>query len=233
MATKKKISEFTIGDMLKNNIRFLIQSYLSIYPELSLDQLSQLCNKSKSSIYGHLEILLQGDIIQISREEPIKGKYTRKFYHLNLNKLGDTRHLKVKKPGDPDRVPLIENGLTQEELLANIEMDKTFAQTNISFLQKWIHYLADLEKQVLTGDSKEVMETYKILKTSETFESVAFYSATTAKSFKHEAKLLFNRFETLTEQDLEQSGSAARPVYASINLIPVGRVLDNIKGKKK
>lgn len=79
--------------------------------------------------------------------------------------MGDTRHLRVKKPSDSDRVPLIENELTQEELLAKIEMDKTFAQTNISFLQKWIHYLTDLEKQVLKGDPKEVMETYKILKT--------------------------------------------------------------------
>jgi DNA-binding transcriptional ArsR family regulator len=230
---KKKISEFTMGDILKNNIRFLIQSYLSIYPELSLVQLNQLCDKSKSALHAHLNILLEGNIIQIAREEPSKGKYTRKFYRLNPNKLSDTRNVKIKNHKDQERNPLIEHGLTEEELLSQLELDKTFALSNISFLEKWIQYLDDLEQMVHSGNATKVMEIYHEFKRWETFESVAFYSTTTAKAFKIKAKALFNEFESLNEQDIAQSGLLSRPIYASINLIPIGRVLENIKNKKK
>jgi len=129
--TKKTKDQFDVTDILKNNTRFMIHGFLSIYSELSLKQLSELSNKPKNSLLDHLNIMVGGGIIEISREVRVRGKNTRKYYQLASDADEKTRYLLKKK----------DKKNTSEYLSSSIETLIAFSQTKISMLSKWVQYL--------------------------------------------------------------------------------------------
>ena len=68
--------------LLESEVRFRIFSLLHIYPELSFSKISNLLNKSKSTLHPHLQKLIEIGLIEVSREEKVKGNFTRNYYSL-------------------------------------------------------------------------------------------------------------------------------------------------------
>jgi len=72
-------------EVLESEIRFRIFSLLNIYPELSFSEISRLLNKNKSTLHPHLQKLIEIGVIMVSREEKVRGNFTRNYYSIKLD----------------------------------------------------------------------------------------------------------------------------------------------------
>ena len=233
IVTKKTKDKFTITDILKNNTRFMIHGFLSIYNELNLNELSELSGKSKSSLVDHLSIMLQGGLIEISREERVRGKNTRKYYSLVAD--ADEQTVSVGKTEEDHYSP--------ENMAAKIETLISFSQIKISMLSKWIQYLEGLQKKVDLGQSDEIHDTFQeIWGNWENFSTVSYYSPENAQQFKKKCHTTYLELEEEAKKeqcgvssDEKQCGNKRtqnRPFYATMTLLPIERVLNSLKKKK-
>jgi len=232
--TKKTKDQFDVADILKNDTRFMIHGFLSIYSELSLKELSELSNKPKNSLLDHLNIMVGGGIIEVSREERVRGKNTRKFYKLTSDADEKTRYF-LKKTEDK---------YSAEYLSSNIETFIAFSQTKISMLSKWVQYLEGLKEKMVNGKIDEVKEIFKeIWKNKENFTSISYYSQKNALNFNNRCYKLYNELEEEAKnENIEESPDETlsgnirkqtRPYYASMTMIPIERVLNALKKKPK
>jgi DNA-binding transcriptional ArsR family regulator len=69
-------------EVLESELRFRIFSLLNIYPELSFSEISRLLNKNKSTLHPHLQKLIEIGVIKVSREEKVRGNFTRNYYSI-------------------------------------------------------------------------------------------------------------------------------------------------------
>lgn len=69
-------------EVLESELRFRIFSLLNIYPELSFSEISRLLNKNKSTLHPHLQKLIEIGVIKVSREEKVRGNFTRNYYSM-------------------------------------------------------------------------------------------------------------------------------------------------------
>ena len=82
-------------ELLNHEIRFKIFSLLNMYPELNFTELSEKLNKSKSTIHPHIQKLIDVELIHVSREEQVRGKFSRKYYSLVPDIFEKTRKLDI------------------------------------------------------------------------------------------------------------------------------------------
>ncbi|MFW9823178.1 MAG: ArsR family transcriptional regulator [Candidatus Thorarchaeota archaeon] len=68
--------------MYQNDTRFQIWGLLSMYQELSFSDLCRKLNKSKSTVHHHLQKLIEIGIVEVIREEKVRGSIKAKFYAL-------------------------------------------------------------------------------------------------------------------------------------------------------
>jgi len=232
--TKKTKDQFDVTDILKNNTRFMIHGFLSIYSELSLKELSELSKKPKNSLLDHLNIMMGGRIIEISREERVRGKNTRKFYKLTNDADEKTQYV-LKKT---------KNKFSTEYVSSGIETFITFSQTKISMLSKWVQYLEGLQEKMANGQIEEVKEIFKEMwNNNERFTSVSYYSHENAQRFSKSCYKLYNELEKEVKNDYINESTdgtlsgnirkQTRSYYASMTMIPIERVLKALKKKPK
>jgi predicted transcriptional regulator len=79
---KKKKNNQPFFEVLESELRFRIFSLLNIYPELSFSEISRLLNKNKSTLHPHLQKLIEIGVIKVSREEKVRGNFTRNYYSM-------------------------------------------------------------------------------------------------------------------------------------------------------
>ncbi|MFW9947643.1 MAG: ArsR family transcriptional regulator, partial [Candidatus Odinarchaeota archaeon] len=89
----KTNNEKSVLDVLKSDVRWSIFSLLNLYPELSFSEISKKINKSKSTTHHHLKELMDFDLIELSRQEKVRGNIPAKYYSLKsgyIEKLSET-----------------------------------------------------------------------------------------------------------------------------------------------
>ncbi|MGM0470034.1 MAG: winged helix-turn-helix transcriptional regulator [Promethearchaeati archaeon] len=87
-----KSKEEPFLEILRNEIRFSIFILLNLYPELSYSEISQKLSKAKSTLHPHLKKLIKLELIEVSREEKVRGNIPANYYSLKkgyLEKLAD------------------------------------------------------------------------------------------------------------------------------------------------
>lgn len=72
-----------INRLLQNKLNFKIVSILLLYQELSLTQISDKCNASKSTILRHLPSLFQTNLIELSKTKLRRGDRPAKYFRLS------------------------------------------------------------------------------------------------------------------------------------------------------
>jgi len=211
----KEIQEETVTEILKSEIRFRIFVLLNLYPELSFSEISQKLNKSKSTIHPHLEKLIKLELIEVSREEKVRGNIPAKFYSLKkgyLEKLAGIDEESSELPVD--------------------ESTLMFFRTWTNFIIKTLEmYYKFFEIKASEGSISKILE--EMRKNKEGFSSMYFFSKEQymkARDYYHEYQ------EKLTELEAEENGlKKERPFYIFTIAIPLKRVIETLEipSKKK
>jgi DNA-binding transcriptional ArsR family regulator len=86
---KFKIYKEPVFELLESELRFRIFSLLNIYPELSFSEIAELLDKRKSTLHPHIQKLIDIGVIEVSREEKVRGNFARNYYSLNSGFFND------------------------------------------------------------------------------------------------------------------------------------------------
>jgi DNA-binding transcriptional ArsR family regulator len=195
---------------IKNQTKQTILVYLLIYNELTLDQLSQLLKKSKSTIHHHMKQLLELNLIT---EESKPGSKT--IYY----KVGKFRSdVTYKQTYNPDIVASLPVEMQIERLMDLLE--HKYAITLL--MQNIIKLNLDRIKQ-MHSDYNETNQTLAVMeKTQEQFMAIYLATSEYASDFKKEiTELISKYYEKGTELK-----DAVRPTAFMILGMNVKEVLD-------
>jgi DNA-binding transcriptional ArsR family regulator len=207
--------EEPIIEILRSEIRFRIFVLLNLYPELSYTEISQKLGKSKSTIHPHLEKLIKLELIEVSREEKIRGNIPAKFYSLKKGYLEKLAFISEES----SELPIDESTLI-------------FFKTMTNFLIKTMEmYYKFVEKMASEGDLS--MGLKEMRENKEGFSSMYFFSKERymkAHDYYHE----FN--EKLNELEFEEEGlKIERPFFLFTVALPMKKIIEtiDIPSKKK
>ena len=222
---KKEFSdELNLGDIFRVDTRFLITTYLLIYPELSLSELTKKLGKSKSTVVEHLKKMVHAGIINKRSDDSDHRNLKKLYLSLNMDKISQLSKSKVKG---------IEHKSKTEEdkkakLIEGIEVYLGFIDVNLHFLTHWRTLLED---QLLKVKDGKFDEWEKLKKTR--LSIFQPYSAQKALELKKKLEELFNRTEEEDDKNLENKKDKTKPVFVTTNIFPVTSLLDQLKEKKK
>jgi DNA-binding transcriptional ArsR family regulator len=79
---KDNTSQYDPIKIFQNDTRFQIWGLLSMYQELSFSKICRKLNKSKSTVHYHLQKLIELGLIEVVREEKVRGSIPAKIYSL-------------------------------------------------------------------------------------------------------------------------------------------------------
>jgi DNA-binding transcriptional ArsR family regulator len=200
-------------EILRSEIRFRIFVLLNLYPELSYSQISQKLRKSKSTLHPHLEKLIELELIEVSREEKIRGNIPAKFYSLKKGYLDTLANIDEEN----SELPVDESTLVLFKTMTNF-MIKTMEM-----------YYKFFEKMAYEGEISKLLE--EMRKNKEGFSSMYFFSKEQFMK-AHEYYQEFN--EKLNELEVEESGlKKERPFFLITVAIPLKRIIETINIPKK
>ncbi|MFX1575016.1 MAG: helix-turn-helix domain-containing protein [Promethearchaeota archaeon] len=196
----------SIIDVLKSDIRFRIFSLFNLYPELSLAELKDILSKSKSTIHHHLEKLKEADLIEVSREEKVRGNILKKYYSL--------------KPGYQKKLENTDSSL-QEVNKSTFAFYGTYLNFAIRTLEMYKKFFEILEQK-----KKGYEQLREIMQEEEGFSSMFFFSK---EQFK-KVMLLFKEFaDNLNRIEIESNSiQIEKPYYFFTFGMPLKKVIEEI-----
>jgi DNA-binding transcriptional ArsR family regulator len=188
---EKNTQEVSVLDILKSEIRFRIFSLFHLYPELSLSMLKEITGKGKSTLHHHLEKLIDANLIEVSREEKVRGNIPAKFFSLKPGYLKELEH-------------------TDEDLDKGGQTTFEFYNAYLNFVIKTlIQYQKFFEKFRLEEQGSESLN--NLLKESEGFSSMMFF---THDQFRRVHKLYEEFSKKLNEIEAEEDAlKKEKPFY--------------------
>ncbi len=202
----KNNNEKSIVDVLKSKIRFRIFSLLHLYPELSLSELSKKMNKSKSTIHHHLKELIEYELVELSRQEKVRGNILANFYSL--------------KPGYLERLSETDSEL-DKGTTTTIEFYNTYLNFAIRTLELYKNYFEMLELK--EGGIEHLKE---IFKQSESFSSMLFLSQ---EQFKKVLILYHEFIKEVNKIEAEENGvKREKPFYVFTMGLPLKQVIEEM-----
>ena len=215
--------EMSLGDIFKVDTRFLITTYLLIFPELSLSELTEKLGKSKSTVVEHLKKMVRSGIIT-KRHDTTDHRNLKKLYlSLNMEKISELsqskdKGLEHKSQTEHDK---------KTKLIEGIEVYLGFIDVNMHFLKYWKKLLKEQIEKVNNGNFEEWE------KMKETRLSI--FQPFTAKKALELKKKLENAIKTAEVEDdeaLESKTDKTKPVFVTTNIFPVLSLLDHLDEKK-
>jgi len=128
-------------EILDNKIRFRIFQLLFVYGELSLTELTKQMNKSKPALYHHLQKMIKLGIIQVSKEEAVRGSIKAKHYCLakkstfQMQLLSDLNLSQISNPAK--RLKAFQNAIGM------YKSSITLIRNKLDMIDLYIEYLED------------------------------------------------------------------------------------------
>jgi DNA-binding transcriptional ArsR family regulator len=216
----------TIHEMLKFSTRFDIWGLLSVYHELSLSELSIKMNKSKSTIHGHMQKLIEAGIVvqKVADEYEDSNKNLKKVvYRLAENLEENDSECCKLTPEQKYSLPKIQDRL---------QAMQTFTEYQILLAQNWLNYIKSLKDNLTELSSKAVIDSCKSIDEPICpLTTISFYSAEQAKKFRE--KLLEVYFEIENEQaEKNRKNPSPRPYFGGISLWPIKSAIDSRSSKE-
>jgi len=196
-------------EILRSEIRFSIFVLLNLYPELSYSEISQKLSKAKSTLHPHLKKLIKLELIEVSREEKVRGNIPANFYSLKkgyLEKLADIEQDSSELP--PDESSLV------------------FFKTMTNFLIKTLELYYKFIENMASEDNfsmvlKEMRKKKKML-SSMYFFSKEHYKK--ASDYYHEFTQKLNELEA-EEEELKKE----RPFFLFTVVLPLKRIIETVE----
>lgn len=202
----KNNNEKSVVDVLKSKIRFRIFALMHLYPELSLTELSKKMSKSKSTIHHHLKELIEYDIIELSRQEKVRGNILAKFYSL--------------KPGYLEKL-----SHTDSELDKVTPTTLEFFKTYLNFALRTLHLYENFFE--IVGSKEGGLEYLKeLFKRAEGFSSMFFLSE---EQFKKVNILYHDFIKEVQKIEAEENGiKSEKPFYVFTLGVPLKEVIEEM-----
>lgn len=231
-------SKYDINDIFNNENRFNLWELFSIFPELTLSDLSHYLKKSKSTIHPHLKILEEMDLIEEVREEKVRGQYKAKVYSLKKGyheKFGNWGMQPNCKKEEID----VDLGMRMTENLQN------WIQIQISKLELQKKFFATLQEDIQSPNPEEAL---KMLNTiygiqlkeekshiisKKTLKAFGFIDEGTYQNFR---ELFAEFYKKLGEHIDEAEGdnpTIEKPYYFFMNTIPIKMIYQYLFKEEK
>lgn len=202
-------------DVMRSKPKFLIFSLLSMYPSLTLRDLSRITGKSKSTLSVHLSDLDSIGLINV-KEEETAGRINVKHFSLVPKFWEKIADKKCKQ--NEDKLTKYRNF---------IQVNHAFAQTQLSMLKQWEKYLDQLEKN-LKPESLKLLESELDPILNEKYRKisvVSFYTPDVAKKFVEKLLDIYHEAEKENEARDEEE-ERVHPNFIGVQVLPIKRAFD-------
>ena len=202
----KNNDEKSVLDVLKSDVRWSIFSLLHLYPDLSFSEISKKINKSKSTTHHHLKELMDYDLIELSRQEKVRGNIPAKYYSLKpgyIEKLSETdSEIEKATPS------------TVEFYIAYLN----FVIRNLEIYKKFF--------EVLEGRKGGLEYLKELIKKDEGFSSMFFLSEERYKK----VRVIYSEFiKKISEIEREENGiKKEKPYYIFTLGMPLKTVIEEL-----
>ena len=233
-----KEPEHSFKDIFKNKLRFQMWGLFSMYPELSLSDLSQKLGKSKSTIHPHLKLLLEIGLIQEVREQKVRGNIHAKIYAL---KQGYDK--KIANMGKSKKC--LTTGVIDKEMGAKmIEGNLLQTQLQIEILQTREKFYQKLRDSGIEGPDERALqvlnEMYKIedldgecnFKYKENLTIYGYFSPESYLEVKRLQMEFFDAINAITQVEEGKEPNIEKPFYFFELGIPLKRMLEYLNPSK-
>ncbi len=209
---------------MRSKPKFLIFSLLSMYPKITLKDLSKITGKSKSTISVHLSDMENMGLVEVAGEKKARGSIPTKFFRLVSNYEEKMAEKCCKK--EQDNISAAKQAL---------QMQRSFAQTQVQMLQNWLKYLEQLDKdlddEVAEGTSDTVLqEVQEIKHDTAKITIVSFYDEKNAKKFREGVLSIYNEAEDRNKN--ADNPDLVHPYYVGVQILPIKKAIDYFLDRK-
>ena len=192
--------------LLADDINFRITSLLVVYNELSLSELTIKVRGSKSTAHRHLAVLLENDLVEVSREIKVRSDRKAKYYRLTERAY--------------ESLGFAANDTPEQRLQATINFFIYYK----TFMDEFLEYL-------MRGEKKDQIDRFEEISNKETFEYWAtLLTEDEYKELKNEFDQVYQR---IVEKQKKGKREQLRPYFFMLNFIPFKEMLDEKNPKQK
>ena len=225
-----------INDIFRNDIRFQLWGLFSMYPELSLSDLSKKLGKSKSTLHPHIKMLLQLDIIEIIREEKIRGSIKAKIFAL---KKGYDEKISSCCPEYYQKKVIDKEigSIIARQGLAKAKIKKKTVETEIEFWEKILNSgIGGPDEFAL----QLLQEMYKLKQKSkgqvlmplDSLFTQGYFSENVYKDFRTLYFEFFDKIQTIIHEDEKDDPTIEKPFFFSTQVLPLKKMFDYLHPTK-
>lgn len=155
-------SELIIYNTLKDNTRLKIITYLVVYQQLTLKELSEMIQKGKTTIHHHIKILEKLQLVKYFKKEDDYKSIKTRYYFLNpenefIAKLRQQQYGKERIPST-----------------TSFDIIKTQAHLLTTWIEWFIDFLASHQESASTNNN---FETYILPQDDETLRIIHEFKA--------------------------------------------------------
>ncbi len=243
--TPGKTPKYTMNDIFHNHIRSKMWGLFSIYPELTLADLSKYLKKSKSTIHPHLKVLEEMEIIEEIREEKVRGRIKSKIY--SLKKGYD------EKFSNWGLQPNCKKTAIDEEMGIRVSKNASdWIQIQIDNLELQKKFFQELEAKLHSpekGEALEILERIYGVKyeddaariiTKKTLKAFGYFDEGTYQKLRVLFSDFYKGLAKYSHEAEKDNPTIEKPYYFFMNVIPMKEVYeflfrdkDEVKKKKE
>ncbi|MHA1521642.1 MAG: ArsR family transcriptional regulator [Promethearchaeota archaeon] len=204
-----------------------------------------MTGKSKSTLSVHLSDMENMGLVEVAGEEKARGNIPTKFFRLVSNYEEKMAQKCCKKEED-----------NIAEIKQFLQMQRSFAQTQVQMIQNWLKYLDLLEKdfddEITNGTSDADVQSIKDIKIDDSLDDedykgnsgpalqeikkvirdkakitiVSFYDEENATKFREEILTIYNQAEERNREADARDPDHQNPYYVGVQILPIKRAID-------
>ncbi|MFX1274441.1 MAG: winged helix-turn-helix domain-containing protein [Promethearchaeota archaeon] len=210
---KKQLTHY---NFLKSEIRFRIWGLLSIYSELSFTNLCKKLYKSKSTVHPHLQKLIEIGIVEVVREEKVRGNIPAKIYSLTDRGLNQSIFTGVRDIEKVDKI----NPENFESILSSLKLFDIHIRNFINMKLKFYEKLENRE------DSLTILNQMK--EEGELFGSMIFLSKSQYSKFKKFYNEILFKMNEIIKEDKINEKQINKPYFFIASGININKIIEHL-----
>lgn len=198
-------------NFFNNEIRFRIWGLLSMYSELSFTELCKKLLKSKSTVHPHLQKLIKHDIVEVVREEKVRGNIPAKIFSLKKRELTSSTF----------------TGIKEMEIFDDILSAKSFEVHIRNFIDMKLRFYERLERSEGGPDVLKQMKDDE-----EIFNSTFFLTESQYRKTKELFNELLEKLNKIINEDGTKEKNRVKPFHFMVSAINLNRILETTSSKE-
>ncbi|MHA1718170.1 MAG: hypothetical protein ACTSWX_00145 [Promethearchaeota archaeon] len=233
-AENKKRKNEKEKDLFKSKINFQLWGLFSMYPRLSLSELSTKLQKSKSTLHPYIKEFLERDIIEVKEEKQIRGNIKAKIYglkegyHERIFSCNSDKKCLQKKEFDKE----FGSKILKEEIMKTKLYIKNL-ETQLAFLEKLLDSGINGPDERALRILKEIYELdpdgKKIFKKKDIYSIPAYNSENSHKLLQKMMYELVKKFNEETDDEERDFPDLEKPFYFLAFGMPLKLMMEYLK----